>query len=204
MFFVFESTQDKMGKTTQIDLVAQHLSSIGYKVLKTKEPGATFIGGTIRELLLHTDKQMNLYAELLLFLADRAQHVHETILPALKEGYIVLSDRYVYSTLMYQGYGREIDLSFIKNIHEKTTNNLYPDLTFLFVGSPFLTDQEDRLEKETETFKQKAKNGILQIAKNDKSFVLVQANNEKEKITDFIVQHIQSHIKQHYPSLFIS
>ncbi|MEM9775151.1 MAG: dTMP kinase [Chloroflexota bacterium] len=130
MFITFEGSEGS-GKTTQIKLLAKHLRDQGKTVIVTRQPGGTDIGVQIRQVLHDVNNQaMTSPAEILLYSADRAQHVEELIKPALAEGTIVLCDRYSDSTYAYQGYGRGLDLAQLKMITEFATGGLQPDLSF--------------------------------------------------------------------------
>ena len=130
MFISFEGSEGS-GKTTQIQLLADYLETQGKEVVVTRQPGGTEIGRQIRQVL-HDVKNgaMTSTAEILLYSADRAQHVEELIRPALAEGKIVLCDRYTDSTFAYQGYGRGLDMNSLKMITEFATGGLKPDLSF--------------------------------------------------------------------------
>jgi dTMP kinase len=131
-FVTFEGGEGS-GKTTQIKLAADWLRERGIPVLETAEPGGTPLGRKIREILLNRGScAIGAEAELLLFAADRAQHVRETILPALAEGQWVLCDRFADATLAYQGFGRRLDAAFIRTLNDFSTCSLKPDLTLLF------------------------------------------------------------------------
>jgi dTMP kinase len=131
-FVTFEGGEGS-GKTTQIKLAVDWLRERGIPVLATAEPGGTPLGRKIREILLNRKSYtIGAEAELLLFAAARAQHVRETILPALKEGQWVLCDRFADATLAYQGIGRGLDVEFIRTLNDFSTCSLKPDLTLLF------------------------------------------------------------------------
>ena len=134
MFITFEGSEGS-GKTTQIQLLADFLREQGKSVIVTRQPGGTDIGVQIRQVLHDVNNQaMTSAAEILLYSADRAQHVEELIKPALAKGTVVLCDRYSDSTYAYQGYGRGLDLDQLKMITEFATGGLKPDLSFfLFV-----------------------------------------------------------------------
>jgi len=131
MFVTLEGP-DGSGKTLQIHQLADFLSEKGFRVFCGREPGDTFIGEQIRQVLMdHKNKGMHPRTETLLFCSARAQMVEEIIRPYLKEGYIVLLDRYADSTLAYQGYGHQNDLDLIRKLLDFATGNLWPDLTLL-------------------------------------------------------------------------
>lgn len=131
MFISFEGPEGS-GKTSQVAKLVAYLQEEGYAVLATREPGGTFIGDQIRDVLSNLDNtSMRPRTEILLFQASRAQLVEQVIRPHLKGGGIVLSDRYADSTLAYQGYGHQVDLEKLKTIIEFATGGLKPDLTIL-------------------------------------------------------------------------
>ncbi|MDE2721890.1 MAG: dTMP kinase [Gemmatimonadota bacterium] len=129
-FISFEGT-DKSGKSTQAELLVDHLQKCGYRVVFTYEPGSTELGGEIRRLVLGRQPKggIDATAEMFLFSADRAQHVNKLIRPSLDAGKVVISDRYVDSTLAYQGYGRGLDLNDLRMIQNVATGGLMPDIT---------------------------------------------------------------------------
>jgi dTMP kinase len=130
-FITFEGVEGS-GKTTQIHRLALFLESQGVQLIESKEPGGTRIGRHIRKILLNADHtEMVAPCETLLYLADRAQHVHEVILPSLEKGTWILADRYHDSTLAYQGVGRGIGHEIIDPIYQLATGGLKPDLTIL-------------------------------------------------------------------------
>ncbi|MBK5108206.1 MAG: dTMP kinase, partial [Anaerolineales bacterium] len=131
MFLTFEGP-DGSGKTTQVAPLAEFLTQLGYQVLITREPGGTAIGDQIRQVLSDLKNTgMHPRSETLLFLAARAQLVEEVIKPHLEDGYIVLCDRYADSTMAYQGYGHQNDLTQISSLINFATGGLKPDLTLL-------------------------------------------------------------------------
>lgn len=131
---------DGSGKTTLAGNLAQDFTNYGLSVVPTKEPGGSQLGKSIRALISQ-GIPLCAQAEYLLFAADRAQHMHEVILPAINEHKIVISDRFSDSSLVYQGFGRLLDKEYIKTINAWTTNNLKPDIT-LFVSLDALTAQK--------------------------------------------------------------
>lgn len=192
MFVTFEGIEGS-GKSTQIKLLAQALEKQGYGVVLTREPGGTDISQQIRAILLDA-KNHNMVpeCEVLLYWAARAQHVQELILPCLKSGKIVLCDRYIDSTLAYQGFARKIDFKALKFLKEFTTKNLTIDKTFLFdlpaeqgleraknrINNLHESEKEDRFEREVLDFHKKVRQGFLDLAKEEKErFLLFDATN---------------------------
>lgn len=133
MLISFEGV-DGCGKSTQLALLSEYLKNSGFSVVKIREPGGSPLGEDIRRILLSSNypTDINSRAELLLFAASRAQLVRDCIIPAIKNGDIVLCDRYTDSTIVYQGTLRDIPISHINNINGVATANLYPDLTLVF------------------------------------------------------------------------
>lgn len=132
MFITFEGIEGS-GKSTVMEMLAQHLENKGFEVCRTREPGATRLGRALRSILLDArTEHLADRAELFLFLADRAQHVAEIILPAIEEEQIVLCDRYMDSTLVYQGAGRGMDPDRMRSLNDMAVCGMLPDLTLLF------------------------------------------------------------------------
>ena len=166
-FISFEGT-DKSGKSTQAELLVDHLQKCGYRVVFTYEPGSTELGGEVRRLVLGRQPkgEIDATAEMFLFAADRAQHVNEVIRPSLDAGKVVISDRYVDSTLAYQGYGRGLNLSDLRMIQNVATGGLMPDIT-IWLDVDLQTARKrgwgsgaDRIEKEDEAFFQRVRRGF--------------------------------------------
>lgn len=184
LFITFEGIEH-CGKTTQAELLAEHLEANGHDVIRTHEPGGTPLGMAIRELLLHRSLgEVETVAELLLFAADRAQHVRSLIEPALDDGKIVISDRFFDSTRAYQGYGRRIDMDLINRAIDLATGGLTPNLTILVdidvVTSRSRSDEgtDDRIEKGTDDFFDRIRNGFLKIAEVEGDRYLVLDGTE--------------------------
>lgn len=173
------------GKTTQAGLLARALREGGYRVGVTHEPGGTRAGEAIRAILLDPASSLDVAVELLLILADRAQHVREKLRPALKAGEIVISDRYSDSTVAYQGYGRGVDLTLLAELNRFASDGLAPDLTIL-LDCPVETGlartrarhgadarSPDRFEGEDVRFHRRVRAGFLEIARAEPGRVVV-------------------------------
>jgi dTMP kinase len=178
-FITFEGG-DGSGKTTQVKALESHLTASGKSCLSTREPGGTSLGELIRQVLLEVGKQpITSPTELFLYLADRAQHIHEVIIPALEQGKIVLCDRHTDSTLAYQGYGRGIDLGLLRSLNDIASQGIKPDLTLLFdcpveIGLSRTVQRqsqtasgrnEDRFEREKIEFHERVRAGFLELAR---------------------------------------
>src|SRR3990167_6334679 len=148
---------DGSGKTTLITKVFQALKQLEFPVLLTKEPGATALGANLRSLVHDRPFLINAKAEYLLFAADRAQHFEEIIIPALQTNTLILSDRLADSSLVYQGYGRGLDLSMIQTINNWAMDGITPDLT-VYIKLPLAVALERlRVRKQTLTYFEKEK-----------------------------------------------
>lgn len=195
MFITLEGTEGS-GKTTAIKGIAEVLRSEGHDVLVTREPGGSNIGPKIREILLGGDAVSPL-AELLLFLADRTQHVEQVIRPHLAKGGVVLCDRFRDSTVAYQGYARGFDVALLEQLNDVATLSLKPDLTLLFdldpeVGLARQTDK-DRLDLEPLEFHQKVREGFLEIMKKEPERVIrVDASLEPQQVQANCLEIIHS------------
>lgn len=189
-FIVFEGI-DGAGKTTQMQLLAEFLQSNDIPVLCTREPGGTQIGGRLREVLLDRScHNMSHRTEAFLYAADRAQHVAEIIRPALNSGVTVLCDRFIYSTLAYQGWGRNMDIALLQQINELATDGLLPDAVVL-LDIPVLVGlrrvlkhrSPDRLEAEQQAFFQRVREGYLeQAARLPKIFRVLRGDGAVEDV----------------------
>ncbi len=172
LLVVFEGV-DGAGKTTQVKLLAGRLAQSGYGPVITREPGGTRLGEAVRELLL--DKRygsLSVEAEVLLYAAARAQHVTEVIMPALREGKIVLCDRFTDSTLAYQGYGRGVSLPTLEAVNDFAACGVYPDLVLVLDLCPKeglarigrTGRAADRMECEEVSFYSRVREGYLDLA----------------------------------------
>jgi dTMP kinase len=178
------------GKSTQARLLAIWLRENGYDVLATHEPGATKIGMRLRALLLDTSHTgLSPWAEVMMYAADRAEHVAGVIGPAMARGTIVVTDRYVDSTLAYQGGGRRLPVQAIREVNDLATGGLVPDLTFLLdlppaVGLGRRVSSADRLEAEPEQFHERVREAFLELAKADPDrYVVLDATQDPSQIS---------------------
>ena len=203
MFITLEGIEGS-GKTTQIDHIVKFLDQKGIPHLTTREPGGTSVGAKIRSILL--DPENNALApvtELLLYAADRAQHLETCIKPALDAGKTVICDRYYDATLVYQGYARGLDLNLIAQLHCLCCGNLMPDITFLLDLPPEIglkrawkeidngnrNASETRFEQETLAFHRKVREGYLQLAQNEPDlFLLIDAAQEARHVSERVTE----------------
>lgn len=203
VFITFEGL-DGSGKTTQLRLLENELKKRGRSVVSTCEPGGTLLGKRLRELILDDDLQVAPIAELLLFAADRAQHVNTLIHPALKKNQIVISDRYSDATVAYQGAGRGVDARLVRQLIKLATDGLKPDLT-LFFDLPVseslkrtnsraaLGQEKNRLDNEDTEFHMLVREAYLQIARREKGrFRVVDATGSPNEIHYQVLEIVDS------------
>lgn len=194
VFIAFEGG-DGAGKTTQIELLRAQLVDAGYDVVVTREPGGTALGASIREVLLHGG-EVAPRAEALLFAADRAHHVATVVRPALARGAVVLQDRYLDSSVAYQGAGRELDPTEIKSLSLWATEGLLPELTVLLdvtpeVGRTRRGEVHDRLESEEDDFHARVREHYLQLAAADPGrYLVVDASLPAEEIAAIVSERV--------------
>ena len=195
LFVTFEGIEH-CGKTTQAERLDAHLRGVGHEVVLTREPGGTPLGASICELLLHSDQSVGTVSELLLFAADRAQHVASLILPALEAGQIVISDRFTDSTRAYQGYGRGIDSDLIDRAIDLATGGLTPDLTILMdidvvTSRGRADDPSDRIEQNADAFFERVRKGFLNIAEQtpERTHVL-DGTEEIDEVASRIIEAV--------------
>lgn len=201
----FEGSEGS-GKSTQIARLAAHLQKSGREVISTREPGGTEIGEQIRNIIVHNSKgdEMCAETELLLFTAARAQLVREVIAPALMKGVIVLSDRYLDSSTVYQGIGRNLAADPVSQINRFAVGNVMPDLTIVIdvpeeVSLSRLkqraSDLPDRMERENIDFYKKVREGYLVLAKGmPERFVVVDGTKSEEAIEKKIWAEVQARV----------
>jgi dTMP kinase len=198
-FITFEGI-DGSGKSTQLRMLANELRVRGFNVLPTCEPGGTPLGRRLREAFLETEENVAPLAELLLFAADRAQHVNFLVKPALSEGKIVISDRYADATFAYQGAGRGFPETIINQIIELATSGLKSDLTLFFdlpIEKALLRtnkrndsgEQKNRMDKETSGFYERVRTAYLKIAANESErFRLIDADGSTDQVQSRVVE----------------
>src|SRR5262245_5620799 len=194
------------GKSTQARLLAIWLRENGYDVLATHEPGATKIGMRLRALLLDTAHTgLSPWAEVMMYAADRAEHVASVIRPALARGTIVVTDRYVDSTLAYQGGGRQLPLNSIRRVNELATGGLVPDITFLLDLPPAeglgrRARSADRLEAEPELFHERVRATFLQLANEDQArYVVLDASSDVHELSKAIQDELRDRLPDPVP-----
>ncbi len=208
LFITFEGIEG-CGKSTQAKLLTESLRALGQSVLLTREPGGPRISEQIRSLLLNKKfTEMNRLTEVFLYMASRAQHTLEWIIPALKEGQVVICDRYYDSTYAYQGAAREIPETEIETINEIATTGLKPDVTYIIdvpveIGLDRLhngtkAEDIDRLESEDIDFHRRVRTGYLKLAEIEPERVVVI---DGTKSVEEIHQDIMKNMKQRYNDL---
>ncbi len=182
-FFITIEGCDGSGKTTQWDLLKQSLNQNSNNLVFTREPGSTDLGKELRKILLNReDLILSAEAELLLYLADRVQHIKEIIRPALEQGKTIICDRFFDSTIAYQGYARGLSIEKIVLLNNIITENLKPDLTIFLDVDPNVSlsrsKDKNKIEFEGLEFQKKVREGFLSIAKTDISrFEIINTTN---------------------------
>lgn len=192
-FITFEGI-DGSGKSTQLGLLRDELRNRGLDIVTTLEPGGTSLGRRLREVFLETEEEVSPMAELLLFAADRAQHVNFLIKPSMNEGKIVISDRYADATVAYQGAGRGFNEEVIRSVVQLATGGLRPDLTLFYdlpvdlaITRASNRNGEDvrnnRMDAETHDFYQRVREKYLETASNEpQRFKVIDATGTPDEI----------------------
>lgn len=222
-FIVFEGVEGS-GKTTQLrrsqawlleSLWLKQLQAQGYisQLIVTRQPGGTQLGQSIRQLLLHPTQAsiqtIQNRAELLLYAADRAQHVEELLRPQLEQGALILCDRYTDSTIAYQGYGRGLDLKLIHQLNQAATDSLESDLTLWFdldaeqgLARTRLRGTTDRIEQDGLAFHRRVQQGFTELAfTNPDRIVRIDASRSEAEVSDQVQAILQKWLIQWYPAL---
>ncbi|MDQ1633279.1 MAG: dTMP kinase [Frankiaceae bacterium] len=192
------------GKSTQAERLADDLRRLGHEVVVTREPGATTVGAALRQLLLDPDAQLTDRTEALLYAADRAEHVARVVRPALEHGAVVITDRYVDSSVAYQGYGRGLDPAIVLQLSRWATGDLVPDLTVLLdlpvadglararargrlAGAP-----TDRIEAETRAFFERIRAGFRQLHDTaPERYALIDAAADPDEVAAAVRHAVQ-------------
>lgn len=203
IFITFEGG-DGVGKSTQSQLLAEWCESIGHEAVLTREPGGTPLGAEIRRLLLHGGEEVGAVdprAEALLYAADRAQHIATVVRPALERDAVVVQDRYIDSSLAYQGAGRVLDVGEVRDISEWAVGGLRPDLTVLLDLDTKTaasrraerdgSDAPDRLELEAAEFHEAVRQGFRDLARQDPDrFLVLDASRDVDELHTEIVGRV--------------
>lgn len=208
-FITFEGPEGG-GKSVQSQRLAAFLESRGYAVVWTREPGGTALGTYLRQALLHLEDRPTAWAEVFLFLADRAQHVETVIRPALQAGKVVLCDRYADSTLAYQGYGRGLPLDVLRYLNDLATGGLVPHLTVLLdvdVETGLRRRQAqgrewNHIDAETLAFHRRVREGYLQLARQDPArwVVFSTQDRDEEAVQAALREVVLARLAQAFPA----
>ena len=204
MFITIEGPEGS-GKTTAVNYAVQKLEEMGYQIVRTREPGGTPIAEQIRNVILDKgNTAMDERTEALLYAASRRQHLVEKVWPAIKEGKIVICDRYLDSSLAYQGGARGLGVENILNVNLFATENTWPDLTLLFDLDPKIglerisrnADREvNRLDLEKIEFHNKVRNTFLELAKRyPERFIIIDASKKQEEVAKATLDAILSRL----------
>jgi len=202
---------DKVGKSTQVTLLIDHLKAKKYAPILVREPGSSEVGEKVRTILADPALRGKIspLCEFFLYSASRAQLVSEKIAPCLARGEIVVADRYYDSSTAYQGFGRGIDLDFIARVNLMASNGLVPDLTILLYVENFTASSkksanrfapslfDDRLEQEFLEFRKKVQHGFLEIASKEKErFLVIEASEMRGQISRKIASQVEKLLKE--------
>ena len=204
MFITLEGPEGS-GKTTAVEAAVKELEARGYQIVRTREPGGTPIAEQIRNVILDKENtKMDPRTEALLYAASRRQHLVEKVWPALKEGKIVICDRYLDSSLAYQGGARGLGVDNILNVNMFATENTFPDLTLLFDISPEeglkriaanASREVNRLDLEKLEFHHKVRNTFLELAKKyPERYVIIDASKSREEVAKATLDAILSRL----------
>jgi dTMP kinase len=201
MFITLEGIEGS-GKTTQIGRLVEFFEDRGIECVTTRQPGGTLLGENIRSILLDpANSAMAPLTELLLYMADRSQHIYETIRPCLKAGKVVVCDRYFDATVVYQGFARGLDVELIRRLHQILFDDLKPDVTLLLDLAPRVglqrawqqlntgqrSGQESRFEAETVAFHEKVRAGYLELARLEPDrFRIIDAAQSQDQVFTLI------------------
>ena len=206
MFITIEGCEGA-GKTSAIHIIQEFFKAQNILCLTTREPGGTTFGTTLRSLLLSKNTEfIPPYTELFLYIADRHYHVHTVIKPALQQGYIVVCDRFIDSTIAYQGYARGLPLDTIEQLNMIATEGLLPDYTFFLDVDPCIglerarkrslidsiSQEESRFENEELIFHQTLSREYKLMAENETRFITIDANNPVDVVKEEIIYYLRN------------
>jgi|UniRef100_A0A7C3SND2 dTMP kinase len=194
IFITFEGL-DGSGKSTQISILKNYLEDKGIKVYVTREPGGTEVGEKIRSILLDPDLTLKPWTEAFLYIGSRVENT-EKIKKKLQEGFWVICERYMDSTIAYQGYGRGLPINILSDLNRIATSNLIPHITFLIDIDPYKSLSRkknfDRIERESLEFYDKVRKGYLEIAEREKErFVVISGERSIEEIRKDIISYLE-------------
>jgi dTMP kinase len=214
MFITLEGIEGA-GKTTQLENIVAFFESRGYECVVTREPGGTAIGELIRSIVLDpANAGLDPAAELLLYVADRVQHIRRVIEPGIASGRVVVCDRFFDATLVYQGYARGLDNTLIRQLHHLVCNDLQPDVTLLFDLEPATglerawrqirngsrTDTETRFEQEKSDFHRKVRAGYLELARLEPGRIrIIDAGLPEQQVAQAVTQILVSLLNNRSP-----
>lgn len=205
LFISFEGN-DGSGKSSVIEAIREELINRGFSIVQTREPGGSKIAEKIRQVILDTDNiGMDDKTEALLYAASRREHVTKTILPAIENGQIVLCDRFIDSSLAYQGYARGLGIDEVYNMNQFATDGVLPDLTLLVcvrpeIGLARITNNHrgalDRLELEKMSFHQKVYEGYLEVQKKfSDRIVIIDGEKSKEEVKEAALKVVLEYLR---------
>ena len=204
MLITFEGN-DGAGKTTALETAARILQEKNYPIVVSREPGGSVIAEKIRELILDVNNQMDAKTEAYLYAASRREHLIKTILPALEEGKLILCDRYLDSSLAYQGYGRKLGKEEVEQLNDFGLEGFRPDYT-LFFALDLATEKErmvlrgqmNRLDLESNDFHQRVRDGFEQLSQQEPERIrIIDASKSKEEVANTTVDVIEQLWKGH-------
>ena len=203
--FIALEGPDGSGKSTIMKLITNYFKEKNIDFISTREPGGTPIGEEIRHIILDK-KNHNMFAETeaLLYAASRGQHVHEKILPALESGKVVITERFILSSLAYQGVGRELGIDEVRMINDFAIKGLRPDLTLFFHVDPVRTlkrkthrEEGDRLEKEGDLFHKRVYSGYIELLNTyTDNLQIIDASKSIEEVFNESIMHIENTMKK--------
>ena len=203
--FIALEGPDGSGKSTIIELLSYYLKNKGIDFIMTREPGGTLISEEIRDIILDNKNiDMSAETEALLYAASRGQHVHEKIRPSLEEGRLVLCDRFVLSSLAYQGKGRGLGIKEVKMINDFAIKGLYPDLILFFHVDPELTLKRktrnlggDRLEQEGRDFHKNVYEGYMEVLDMyPENIKIIDARKSIEEVLEQSIEEVENLLKK--------